>query len=134
MTDPTTVQMTEPPLNQTVEPVPATHVPATHVPATHVPATHVHLTPAQKLQVCLFKDENVTISQKKLIEFCQLNFQQTPSTSAMQRILHGKERWADAVRQNSNMKKYRGAKHPQLETVLTEWWHNTAAGQVHLPI
>ena len=92
-------------------------------------APSVHLTPAQKLQVCLFREDNPNISHRKLIEYCQLHFQKAPSTSAMQRILRNPERWLDSARQNIHTRRYRGPKWPQLEAELRDWWVAVTAEQ-----
>jgi hypothetical protein len=74
----------------------------------------------EKNKLCEYKAANPKLLAKHLIEFCSKEFNKTPSTTAISRILHDEEKWKNAGTAAS-AKRIRGGNWPDLEKILVVW-------------
>lgn len=71
----------------------------------------------EKHILCEYKAANPKVKAKHLIEFCSREFKKTPSTTAISRILLEEDKWK-AARSETNAKRARGGKWPDLEKLV----------------
>ncbi|KAK5820545.1 hypothetical protein PVK06_025592 [Gossypium arboreum] len=80
------------------------------------------LTDEMKKTLCEYKNEHPSSSQKDLQQWVQQTFDLSVSQSTISNTLKRLSEYLSKELKNSNVKRHRSAKYPELEKVLYEWF------------
>jgi hypothetical protein len=94
--------------------------------------TKTVLTNLQRREICLKKRDNPAITQKDLVEWCELTLKVKIDQTTVSRVLKRSSEFLDTDKPNKPLqKRARNVKFPELEEALLEWFLR-AQGQIPL--